>query len=229
MSKVTVLGVQNLCFCPLVLRGGGIILQAGRQTEQLQNLPAEVSGSDLPPLGLYEVIIQCWRPIALTLNILLVNSFVFLIDEYLKYVENRITSPLVVSQGSLPVKSCNRMMTSSLRIPATGNNSNLQSILSSPKVFYPQNQITAPTLAPVWARNIVRNKCGACLDRRSVPMGLWIKHVALIKNNLAQKCQRPLRSITPPLPSIHSLHLTGFKEKGPWLALATFREFIQIL
>lgn len=39
---------------------------------------------------------------------------------------------------------------------ATGNSSNLQSILSSLKVFYPQNQITAHTLAHVWAQNIVR-------------------------------------------------------------------------
>lgn len=38
------------------------------------------------------------------------------------------------------------------------------------------------------------------VDRRPAHMGLWIKHVALIKNNLALKCQRPLRSITNPPP-----------------------------
>lgn len=74
------------------------------------------------------------------------------------------------------------------------------------------------------------NKCRACLDSRRAHMGSWIKHVGLIKNNLAQKCQGPLRSITPPSSLLLSIfHLTGFKERGPWLARATSREFIQIL
>ena len=102
--------------------------------------------------------------------------------------------------------------------------------LSPPKVFQPQNPNHSSHISSRIGPEhcLLVNKCGACLDRRSTHTGLWIKHVALIKNNLAQKCQRPLRSITP-LPSIPSLQLTGFKERGPWLALATSTECLHIL
>lgn len=98
---------------------------------------------------------------------------------------------------------------------------------TSEGLFILNIQTTAPKFTPEHCP--LFDECGAYLDGGSAHVGLWIKHVALIKNNLAQKCQRPLRSITGPLLSIHSLHLTGFKERGTWLAAARFRECIQIL
>lgn len=139
--------------------------------------------------------------------------------------------PLIVSQGCLYLKPWDHVTRQWLRTPAAGNNSNLHTVLSPPKVFQPQNPNHSSHISSRIGPEhcLLVNKCGACLDRRSAHTGLWIKHVALIKNNLAQKCQRPLRSITPPLRSIPSLQLRGFKERGPWLALATSTECIHIL
>lgn len=49
-------------------------------------------------------------------------------------------------------------------------------------------------------------------------MGLWIKYVQPIKNNLLQTCWRPLRSITHISPSSR-------REERRWLAKATESEF----
>lgn len=119
--------------------------------------------------------------------------------------------------------------TAAERMSITSKNPNLQWISSFPKAFYPQNPSHSSRISTRMGPGhcLMVNKW-ACLDRSGAYVGLWIKHVAPIKNNLVQKCQRPLRSTTP-LPHLHSLHLTGFKERGPWLAPATSRECIQIL
>lgn len=168
------------------------------------------------------MLVKHCQKIFLTLNLLLGWHFLFFNN-----TQSRTIQPLTASQGSLSVKSCICMMSmQSLRKPATGNNSNLQWIHLR-RSFILRTQTTAPKF--MTEHCLLFNKCEACLDGESANVGLWIKHVALIKNNLAQKCQRPLRSITAALLPIHSLHLTGFKEKGTWLAAATFRECIQML
>lgn len=117
---------------------------------------------------------------------------------------NIIMSPLLAFQGSLPLKSCSSCWEYELQatIPTCSPFYHLQ------RSFIPRTKSQHHISTRMGPQHcLLVNKCWACLDRRSAHMGLWIKHVALIKNNLAQKYQRPLRSINtlPPSPT-HPTH-----------------------